>query len=276
MTSIAIWCNEEAEGNPSLWVAADSRITAGQAILLEDAAKVIGLPVVCRSSGPSGFFSHVYHEHTVGYCFAGSTLMGQNSYLGFAPMLNNLISPEQYVPSMADIAQHVLSFLRLTFDEYKIRAGQAAVFEAAIFGFCPRSNVLSTYHFHPQMINNTVQISSTAYIGMTSYDFVYLGDDGNSMRAEIRSAFAGEGAPERPLSRMPRYVIQDRIDDEASETIGGDIQLAIADRFGFRPLTLCKPRVNGQPAAYMSYLGRELTEDIGFVGEAIVGMTAMI
>jgi hypothetical protein len=275
MTAIAIWCNEEVTNNPSLWIAADSRVTSGQAVLVEDAAKIIGLQVLCRSPAADGFFSNVYHEHTIGYCFAGSTLMGQNSYLGFAPMLNNLISPTQYVPSMADIAQHVLSFLRLTFDEYKVRAGQGAVFEAAIFGFCPRSNVLSTYHFHPQMIDTTLQMTSTAYVGMRSREFVYLGDEGTTMRERIANAFAGEDAPGRPVNRVPRYVIQDRIDDETSESIGGDIQLGIADRLGFHPLTLCKPRVQGQSAAYMSYLGRDLTGGIGHVGEATVGMLGM-
>jgi hypothetical protein len=57
--------------------------------------------------------------------------------------------------------------------------------------------------------------------------------------------------------------------------IGGDLQLGIADRFGFRPLTLCKPRVNGQPTAYLSYLGRELTPNITYVGEARVGGPAI-
>lgn len=202
--------------------------------------------------------------------------MGQNSYLGFAPMLSNLISPTLYVPSMSDIARHVLTLLRLTFDEYKLRVGQGAVFEAAIFGSCPRSNELSTYHFHPEIIDDIVQMTSTAYVGMRAHEFVYLGDEGETMRANITRAFAGEATLGRPLSRIPRYVIQDRIDDEASESIGGDIQLGIADRFGFRPLTLCKPRVHGQPAAYMSYLGRELTEDIGYVGEAMVGIPGMI
>ncbi len=277
MTAIAIWCNQENDSTPSLWVAADSRVTSpNRAILVEDAAKVIGLPIVCRSPGPTGFFSNIYYEHTIGYCFAGSTLMGQNSYLGFAPMLSNLISPTGYVPSMADIARHVLALLRLTFDEYKFRVGQGAVFEAAIFGFCHRNNKLSTYHFHPEMIDGTVQLTSTAYEGMRANEFAYLGDEGESMRANIARAFAGEATPGRPLSRAPRYVIQDRIDDETSESIGGDIQLGIADRFGFRPLTLCKPRAHGQSAAYMSYLGRELTDDIGYVGEAMVAITGMI
>lgn len=277
MTAIAIWCNEENVNTPSIWVAADSRVTSpNRAILVEDAAKVIGLPILCRSPGSNGFFSNTYYEHTIGYCFAGSTLMGQNSYLGFAPMLSNLISPTLYRPSMSDIARHVLTLLRMTFDEYKLRVGQGAIFEAAIFGFCPQSNELSTYHFHPKMIDGVLQMTSTAHVRMRPHDFVYLGDDGETMRANITRAFAEKDTPGRPVSRIPRYVIQDRIDDESSESIGGDIQLGIADQFGFRPLTLCKPRVNGQPAAYMSYLGRELTDDIGYVGEAMVGIPGMI
>ena len=48
MTAIAIWLNDEEPRHPTLWVAADSRISnTGAALLMEDAAKVFSLPVVC-------------------------------------------------------------------------------------------------------------------------------------------------------------------------------------------------------------------------------------
>ena len=92
MTSIVIWTNLEVAGNPSLWVVGDTRVSgSGSQPLIEDAAKVLGLPVVCRRPDAAGFFSETYFSHTLGYCFAGSTLMGQNSYLSLVPLLSNLV-----------------------------------------------------------------------------------------------------------------------------------------------------------------------------------------
>src|SRR5438552_8653485 len=141
MTAIAIWCNHEIVESPNLWIAADSRVIAARgSILIEDAAKLFGLPVVCRLPDSQGFFSNVYYAHTYGYCFAGSTLMGQNAYLAVTPLLSNLISPTSYVPSLADVANYLLSYLRLTFDGYKERVGDHAMFEVALFGHCSRTN----------------------------------------------------------------------------------------------------------------------------------------
>src|SRR5438034_55559 len=62
MTAIAIWCNHEIVESPNLWIAADSRVIAARgSILIEDAAKLFGLPVVCRLPDSHGFFSNVYY-----------------------------------------------------------------------------------------------------------------------------------------------------------------------------------------------------------------------
>jgi len=276
MTAIAIWYNHEVQANPCLWVAADSLVSTRDSKIIEDAVKVFALPVICRSPGPAGFFSNVYYAHTFGYCFAGSTLMGQNALLSLAPLLSNLISQACYVPSLFDIAQHALAFLKHTFDDYKVRVGEKARFEVAIFGYCHRTEQHSVYHFAPNLVNGVWQMEVTHYPLIKDGDFVYLGDVKANMNSAITAAFSGQTVPGRPLSRIPRYVIQDRIHDESFTTIGGDIQLGIADKFGFRPLKLCKPRVYGQGEAYFSYLGRELTPDISHVGEALVGGDAMI
>lgn len=278
MTAIAIWCDHEASDNAMLWVAADSRVSGTNGtILIEDGAKIFGLPIVCRSPGDDGFFSHIYHEHTYGYCFAGSTLMGQNAFLSIMPLLSNLISPDSYIPSLSDIAQHALALFSRSFDEYKQRVGQNAVFEAAIFGYCHREQNLSAFHFSPEIGDDGIaRIMLTPHQGMKDKQFIYLGDDKAVMCSLIEEAFSRESIPGRPVSRIPRYIIQDKIDDGSCGSIGGDIQLARADRFGFIPLTLCKPRWPGQPDAYMSYLGRELTPDIAWVGQAGVGMIGVV
>jgi hypothetical protein len=269
MTAIAIWRNDEVEGSPSLWAAADSRVSNGNGhLLIADAAKIFSLPIICRRPGPDGFFNQVYFVHTLGYCFAGSTLMGQNTYLGLVPLLSNLVSPTEYIPSIQDIARQILAYLKATFADYGLIG--RSIFEVAVFGFCHKTQQLEIVLFRPELVQNVYEIRVEAHQNLRTHDFVYLGDKKTELSDEIANAFSGEAVPGRPISRAPRFVIEDRIASDKSPTIGGDLQLAIADRFGLRPFALAKPRVVGQPAAYMSYLGRELTDDLTTVGEARV------
>jgi len=120
MTAIAIWYNKEIETNPSLWVVSDSRVSKGASVLIEDAAKIFTLPIICKAPGTSDFFTDIYYQHSYGFCFAGSTLMGQNSFLALQPLLSNLSSAEHYIPSIEDIGNYVLNYLKKTFDDYKV------------------------------------------------------------------------------------------------------------------------------------------------------------
>lgn len=272
MTAIVVWRNEEIPAQPSLWVAADSRVsTASGSTLLEDAAKVLTLPVVCRWPGPEGFFSEIGLAHSLGYCFAGSTLMGQNAYLALVPLLGNLCATGGYVPAMYDIATFVHRFLRLTFDGYKVRVGEGAVFEVCLFGFCPRTGELEAYRFYPTHDDDAVVMACDALGGLRDGAFVYLGDCRAVASARIEAALGDSSQPAIAQYRSPRRVIQQLIDDPGFPTIGGDVQLGIANAFGFRPYKLMKPRPGKAPSAYISYLGHDLTEDLFCLGDAIVG-----
>jgi hypothetical protein len=268
MTAIAIWRNDESPENPSLWAAADSRVSGVDGnLLITDAVKILSLPIICRRPGPSGFFTETYFVHTLGYCFAGSTLVGQNAYLGLAPLLSNLHSTTSYIPSMDDIARQILAYLKATFEDYRPIGAQQSLFEVAVFGYCYRTQQLKIFHFRPRLVQDVYEVVLEPHHDLRTHDFVYLGSNGAALRKEITNAFNGVAEPARPISRAPRFVIQDHIASDESPTIGGDLQLAIADRFGLRPMALIKYRVPGQTTAYTSYLGRELTDDLTTVGE---------
>jgi hypothetical protein len=275
MTAIAIWCNQERKYQPALWIAADTRITNGESTLIEHGAKIFSLPVVCRSAGPEGFFSITNYSYAYGFCFAGSTLLGQNTYLSLAPLLANLISHPGYIVPMSEVAKYIYLNVKLEFDQYKERFGANASLDIAIFGYCHFSNAFSIYHIHPTMESGMFTLMCEDHVDIKNEEFVYLGDNRKFMSEQISSAFKARPMPGRPISRAPRYVIQDVIDDMNYPTIGGDLQLGIADTFGFRPLTLCKPRVKGQSAAYISYLGRDISGNMATIGEAIIGGAAM-
>lgn len=279
MTAIAIWRNDETAENPCLWVAADSRVSgSGGQPLIRDCVKIMSLPIICRRAAANGFFSDVYFVHTLGYCFAGSTLMGQNAYLGLSMLLSNLKSTTSYTPSIEDIARQILAYLKVPFQDYSAIAGQQSLFEVALFGYCRRTQQLEIFVLRPELVQDVYELRLTAYQNLQTHDFVYLGDRRAELTQDITAAFAGEAEPGRPITHAPRFVIQDHIASEGSPTIGGDLQLAIADGFGLRPFALVKPRVLGQAEAYFSYLGRELTDDLILVGEAIAipdGMTVL-
>ncbi len=260
-----------------MWVVGDTRVSsANGSPILEGAAKIFGLPVVCRAPGQNGIFSQVYFEHSFGYCFAGSTLMGQNSYLSLIPLLSNLVSANRYVPSMSDVAHFALKFIKRAFDEYKKCVGPNATFEAAIFGWCHVNNQLEIWHFRPELQNEVYDITLAPNVDLQFKDFLYLGDEKREVEQLLENAFNEEAIPGRPPERSPRRVVDELIADRDRASIGGDQQLAIANQFGFQPYTLLRPRVEGQPQAYMSYLGIELNHENNTVGQAIVGGHGMV
>ncbi|MEH2123224.1 hypothetical protein [Nostoc sp.] len=277
MTAIAIWFNNEMSENPSLWVASDSRVSNNKnSTLIDDAAKVFALPVVCRFPGEDGFFSQIGYFHTYGYCFAGSTLLGQNTFLALMPLLSNLATVQPYIPQMADVADFILQYLGRAFDDYKVIACEHSGVEVALFGWCHVTQKQHIFHYYPVKDDNEYVLKCTDYTDLNEKSFVYLGEDRKDMTQKIQKAFNGDSEPGRPLSRIPRYIIEEHIQNSEYKTIGGNLQLAIADRFGFRPFSICKPRAIGKPEAYLSYLGYELHQDIKNVGDAIVNLPGMV
>jgi hypothetical protein len=278
MTAITIWYNNEIKEHPGLWVAADSRVSAdSNSVLINDASKIFGLPIICRSPDSSGFFTNVSFNHTYGYCFAGSTLMGQNTYLSLLPLLSNLVVEDSSnPPSMAEVSEFVLKFSRRSFEEYRIRVGQPSLFEAALFGWCQSKQRLYIFHYFPKLVNGVYSLICAQNEFKNLGDFIYLGDEKAKMSKLISQGFLTKPVPGRPISRMPRYIIEDQIEKSLFPSIGGDIQLAVSNIFGYQPYLLCKPIERGKPDAYFSYLGRALTEDIRYVGQAMVGGPAIV
>ena len=276
MTAIAIWFNDENPENPSLWVAADSRVSSNGFTLIDDAAKVFTLPVACRFPGEDGFFSKIVYYHTYGYCFAGSTLLGQNTFLALMPLLSNLIAAQPYVPPMTDVAQFILAYLGRCFDHYKVIGRETSIVQVALFGWCHATQKQHIFHYYPDRDDSGVLIIKCKdHTDLNRKSFVYLGDKTDDMTRKIQEAFDGENKPGRPISRIPRYIIEEHIQNSDYKTIGGDLQLGIADQFGFRPFSICKPRVPGSPEADLSYLGYKLYEDITNVGAASINLIGM-
>jgi hypothetical protein len=91
----------------------------------------------------------------------------------------------------------------------------------------------------------------------------------------VHLAVVGAGGNNPSGYRVVGNVLREKIDDPLCKSIGGDLQLVSANEYGCIVHALCKPYVHGEPAAFFSYLGRELVPDLRFVGDAAVGISAM-
>lgn len=277
MTAISIWLNNENPKHHSLWIASDSRVSKSQnSTLIDDGAKIFALPVVCRVPRKNGFFSQIDYFHSYGYCFAGSTLLGQNTFLALMPLLGNLAASQSYIPDMPSVANFILRYLGRAFDNYKIIACEKSAVEVALFGWCHATQKYYIFHYYPgENDDGVVVMKCTVHTNLQEKCFVYLGDHKQDMTQKIKQGFDEKSIPGRLNSRIPRHIIEDHIRDSDYTTIGGDIQLGIADMSGFRPFSIGKPRVDGQPGAYLSYLGHELYDEIRNVGHAFISMPGM-
>lgn len=105
--------------------------------------------------------------------------------------------------------------------------------------------------------------------------FLYLGDSREEVTARLEKAIR-EQAPSAGLIGMaPAHVIQQCINDDSMPGIGGSIQFGFANAAGFQQLAVYKPRVVGEPEAFISYMGKELGADFSYVGDAKVSRTAI-
>ena len=257
---------------PRVWASGDSQVSqVGGSPLIEEGAKMFSLPIVCRSIGADGFFSNIYFAHSFGYCFAGSTLMGQNSFLSAGPLLMTLVSEDQCIPSMEDVAHYLLRFMSKSHDHYKAVAQSGAQFEAAIFGWCHSAKALGAWHFKPSCASGIWKLVVEKCDFHLPGRFLYLGDYKDHAQAELAQVISSGLNNER----APRSVIQNLIKDPNFSSIGGDEQLAMANEFGFQPYLLARPIETGSPTGKITYLGIELTDEFASVGKARVGGPAI-
>ena len=238
--------------------------------LLGDGAKVFGLRIQCRTPNEGGMYDQPGFSHSFGYAFAGSTLMGQNGFLAVSAVLGDLASPSGYVLPLSDVVSYVHRYLAKSFQEFGFVVGPDALFEVAIFGHCHSEGRLLAYHLRPELCADDVWRLGTERIVPNAGFLLYLGVRRAEVVQRLEAALLGPATPDRMQSRAPMDVIKELIDDAGYASIGGDLQLGIADAGGYNHWPLSRPATASRPAAYTSFLGRPFPEDERRVGQAIL------
>lgn len=161
MTSILAWPNQE-NGNPSVWVVADSRIT--QKIsnksfqrLTDAAVKIFSVPITIKKPDKAGFYNNIYHSQKIGFCYAGSSLVALNVYATIAALLSGIIGfHDKDIPSLCDYTEMIAKVLKKSIISVGENfngstAVEKSFVEALVVGYCFKENKLKVYKLSPKV-----------------------------------------------------------------------------------------------------------------------------
>jgi hypothetical protein len=272
MTTIACWFNRESHHH-SVWVYGDSKISTGSSTLLESGAKIFSVPMTCFAPGESGFFDNPIYQTNIGLAYAGSSLVGLNLNAALATCLSklNYISS---LPSLNDVAAFAHRLLNLYVSQLAISSGSGAACEIALVGTCPVEREIKIFYLYPETGDSGFSYVTESYSDqIATNEFVLLlGADKDRIARRIEVEREGQGVS---WWRTPKRVIDLEVSSPLHHSIGGHSQLGICTQSGFDVYSLCWPRESGKSAAYLNYLGFDVSRDIGVIGGCHIGMPGM-
>lgn len=282
MTTVACWFNHTNPEEPSIWIAADSKLsTPNGGSLLDSASKVFPLPVNCFSANSEGAFQKMVWTGSLGFAFAGSAIVGMNTYTSLMTCLQNLcvvpIDLPSHVrtaanlsalglPALEDVARFAAELLRRYSTQAAFTSGPGALCEIAIVGLCPVSKELKMFHVKTIPRNGEITCVTTAYVESSTPDsfVLLLGDSKQRIEKDICELRRRIEATERTAQsilwwwRAPLGNLCREVTAPGSTSIGGYPQLGYGGLHPFRLLSIADA---GPDGFKNSYLGLDLAQE---------------
>ncbi|EFE55470.1 hypothetical protein PROVRETT_05759 [Providencia rettgeri DSM 1131] len=281
MTAIACWMNKESA--ESVWAVSDSRITQQNSPLTNHCPKLFSISVsVIRSADILRIRPQKIFEF--GFGFAGSTMIGINVKEMLAVSLSQLHeigngNPEHELPSETYPSLYDIALLTKNIAEkYMHDLGQffpkSVKTEIVIFGYCKK-----TQSHKIIKLNNSPSHQATLNIedcqGISSGNPVLLGDHLDEFNQHIQSTKLRFTPNTINWWRAPFIALNNWINHNSVDTIGGYIQLSIASMLGAKILFLTDIQSD---SIEMSHAGINITESFsstlgGFILMPMTGMS---
>lgn len=272
MTLVATWVNFENERYPSLWSIADTKVANGLLTLTEEGAKVLELHVNCKQYSGNDY-GQVKYRTSLGFAYAGSTLVGLNTYAALNTILCNLgagyenrMRPDYH--SILGLAKNILKVYTTS-----IRS----LGEISIWGFCPKTNKAFIGSIKPIRLLDQIDYEiSVKDIFSDDLEVMLLGSHTEKIKQFIDGkAQAHRDKRDHIYWRLPITVLSEIIETNEYQEIGGNIQLTTIDNhsFGFTHYAVINSNRHDLPL----YRNIDLYREVGNrVGDCIIGMPAMI
>lgn len=279
MTAIACWINrEETEG---VWAVSDSRITQSTSPqhlspLTDHCPKLFSIPVsVIRSTDLFRIYPQKILEF--GFGFAGSTVIGINVKEMLALSLSQLNEidnshPEQQLPLETYPSLYEIALLAKNIaEQYMLDLGQyfprSVRIEILIYGFCKKTQV----HKIIKLSNSSVTPAILDIEDCEDLDSgraILLGDRREEFHELIETTRQRFTFDTINWWRSPFIALNNWINQNSVDTIGGHIQLSLANFIGARISFLSNIHAN---AVNMTHAGINTTESFGYtIGQFIL------
>src|SRR5690606_2128125 len=198
MTLIASWVNNEDRNNPSIWTLGDTKVSSvdGEETLSLEHGKVFELQIICANSGLPPSPSNRVFQHSIGFAYAGSSLVGLNSYATLNTILSNISTIDKLPPSLEEICETVSKIIRYYSASF---CNDKMAFEAMIYGYCVITNRLARYHF-----SKDGHSSDYSYKDIPDESILLLGD---KKREVMEILYASMHGQQGNYARKPLKII---------------------------------------------------------------------
>lgn len=242
MTIVVLWYRKQLA---ELWCASDSRISAAGATRTDHGAKILPVPITCRSQQSSKRYS-VHARLSVGFAFAGATLAALNTYAIASACTQNLASTggvvkpptvEAVAELFGRVADRCIRDVASRLPD-PVRDGHTSYFTAFIFGFCKRSQSFKAFVLEPGIEDGKfrVAVAELPVVGDHCFPIGSGKDEFIRVNEELRASGKRFGV----LPAISEVVARD-----GGHDVGGYVQVGVADTKGFE----VRPILNTRPGA---------------------------
>jgi len=273
MTAILSWFNKENGTSPYIITVGDTKISGTEGTLTLEGAKVLELPIKCKDLTTP--LQEIYFSSSIGFAFAGSTLIGLNVYCYLQTVLSNLggLKQNNNLPDYKSIADKAKEVLLLYTTSVR------SVSELMLFGFCPKYKTPFICTIKPKSTENGIDYDIEIKEQFSDkVDVLLIGDKKKEIKEMIDNKLATEATP-HPLNywRAPARVLREIIERNEFDTIGGNLQLATVSLYRFDTYSIVMPIKGEEPKATMRFRNFDVFDDIGkAVGECHVSINGMV
>jgi len=236
---------------------ADSMISDGAGkIYTLSGAKLLELPVVCKSLASPD--QPVYFRSSIGFSFAGSSLIALNTYATLSTVLSNLGSSSGALPDFGSILEKAKRILMI----YASSVRRAA--ELCLYGICPKSKQPFIGKIIPVISEDgIIDYRIEVHSGLVKkLKVISIGtEDGKVKLDEIIDGMVHEFGEAKTFGywRIPAYAMEQILKDRSLKTIGGTAQLTILNYSRFDQYWLPN-KIGGYSHKFRTL---DLDEDIG-------------
>lgn len=263
MTIAAIWKSGEV-----VYGASDTRIVSGESNSVSDeiTSKIFSIQIVVHEIRQGSFVHLLHYRNQLGFIYAGSALPATMTAIMSSTLLQNLTRAGDRVdpPSFEEISELVSRLAKRFMSERRTYRG-SGIFQAGLFGWCPRSESHRVAFIDGRDDAGTfrVELSYPPEPDADDEPWLVIGGAREKFNDLIikRNEWLNSYESLNPI-KVIRYMINNALDD----TVGGSISIGMAHRLGFQLCYSCEPHVVGSPEARTIFNGLDIDRDIGKVG----------